>query len=121
MNTITVFFSLVVLIIGTLAVPTPEAAPEPLGFERNPNNLQIDPAVAFDGIDLLRQKKSYAAPAAPAYSAPAAPAYAPPAPAYAPSKLSYSAPAPSIPCSKAIIVSCAPSVQPAPCSAPAAY
>lgn len=63
---------------------------------------------------------AYAAPA-PAYAAPA-PAYAAPAPAYAvPASLSYSVSAPSIPCSKAIIVGCSPSVQPAPCSAPASY
>lgn len=113
MKTFAVVLICAILAVGTLAGPTPEAAAEPASkaSEKNPGHLQYDPAHGFDNSELLRQRKW----SAPAYAAPAAPAYAP-------SSLSYSAPAPSIPCSKAIIVSCAPSVQPAPCSAPpAAY
>lgn len=117
MHTFTIALIFGVLAAGTFAAPAPEPTANNL-FDRGVEGIpQYEPAENYEDGELYREKKSYGAHAAPAY-APPAHAYA--APAYAPSKLTYSAPAPSIPCSKSIIVSCAPSVQIAPCSGPPA-
>ncbi|XP_017063011.1 vitelline membrane protein Vm26Ab [Drosophila eugracilis] len=85
------------------------------------------PAAASYAAPAAPAAPAYSAPAAASYSAPAAPAYAVPAPtpayaAPAPVAPAYSAPAsiPSPPCPKNYLFSCQPSLQPVPCSAPAA-
>lgn len=66
--------------------------------------------------NIIREQRSYGAPA-PSYAP--APAYSAP-PRLGPSKsYSYQSPAPTIPCGQALVFSCAPSVAQAPCAAAA--